>query len=259
MKGTNEPVRVFWAFFGFVLFLAATVLAIIAAPIPVLAQANREALWQRGADYFNRNDFHDAYPYLLQAARMGHPRAEALLGIMNQDGDGMPKNDREAVHWFSLAAAQGHRASQYELGAMYEEGEGGLPKDVAKAAQLYTQSAKQGFSDAQFALGLSYEFGEGVPPNRQTAVYWLNLAAAQGDGRAHWIADWLRRPGTPHFAREEQLGAYIGNTIMQYYQRQYAGNGNCDAACKVNAAHAAHEQEIKNNMAFRSHVPPANP
>jgi TPR repeat protein len=245
----------------FLLPVLVIVLSETAAISTACAQTFRqaEAFWQRGEHYYEAKDYRDAYMNLLQAARMGHPRAQALLAIMYQDGQGMPENDREAAHWFALAAAQGHRASQYELGAMYEEGEGGLPKDVPKAAQLYTLSAKQGFAQAQFALGLSYEFGEGVPRNRQTAIYWLNLAAAQGDGRAHWVADWLRRPGTPHFAKEEQLGAYIGNTIAQYYQHMYSSNGTCNIGCKISAAYAAHDQEVKNQAAFRSYVPPANP
>jgi len=208
-----------------VLMLTAGVLL---AP-PALAQGGtREELWERGVQYYEQRDYRDAFPMLLAAARAGHPRAQALLAIMYQDGQGMPEDDRSAAHWFALAAAQGHRAAQFELGAMYEEGDGGLPKDVARAAQLYAQSARQGFAQAQFALGLSYEFGEGVPRNRGTAIYWLDQAAAQGDGRAHWVADWLRNPATPHFRDSAQLGTYIGAQVQRYFSR---GGSRSAAPC----------------------------
>jgi uncharacterized protein len=189
--------------------------------------APAEQLWERGVQYYEQRDYGDAFPLLMSAARMGHARAQGLVAIMYHQGIGMAENDQAAAHWFALAAAQGHRASEYELGAMYEEGEGGLPKDARKAAELYAASARQGFDQAQFALGLSYEFGEGVSRNRQTALYWLAQAARQGDGQAHWIYDWLSRPSTPNFQNEEQLGNYIGSQVMQHYSGASPRAGGC--------------------------------
>jgi hypothetical protein len=98
-------------------------------------------LWQRAVALIDRNDYRDAIPLLQQAARMGHAKAQATLGIAYQDGNGVRADDRAAAYWFGLAAAQGHRASEYALGGMYEEGEGGLPRDPRKAGQLYLASA----------------------------------------------------------------------------------------------------------------------
>lgn len=201
-------------------FVQAAVAFLAVALPPLLARAidaSAEQLWQRGAQLYERKDYRDAFADLLAAANRGHPRAQALVAIMYQAGEGMRADDAAAAHWFALAAAQGHRASQFELGAMYEEGEGGLPRDPARAAELYMQSAKQGFAQAQFALGLSYEFGSGVARDRRTAIFWLDRAAAQGDGRAHWVADWLRNPATPSFQGPAQLGSYIGSQVQRYY------------------------------------------
>lgn len=208
-------------------------LMLLVAQRPAWGQnASAEELWMRGAQLYDQRDYRDAFPMLMSAARMGHARAEALVAIMFHQGIGMPENDQAAAHWFALAAAQGHRASEYELGAMYEEGEGGLPKDARKAAQLYAASARQGFDQAQFALGLSYEFGAGVPRSRQTALYWLAQAARQGDGQAHWIYHWLSRPSTPELQNEEQLGKYIGSQVA----RQYSGASPGTARCPTHSA-----------------------
>jgi TPR repeat protein len=92
------------------------------------AGASSEDLWQRAVALIDRNDYRDAIPLLQQAAKMGHAKAQATLGIAYQDGNGVRADDRAAAYWFGLAAAQGHRASEYALGGMYEEGEGGLPR-----------------------------------------------------------------------------------------------------------------------------------
>jgi TPR repeat protein len=100
-----------------------------------------------------------------------------------------------------------------------------VAKNVPKAAQLYEASARQGMPEAQFALGLSYEFGEGVPRNRRTAIFWLDQAARQGDGRAKWNADWLSRSDTPQFRDEAQLAQYTNAKVSQGMAQQM-GAGN---------------------------------
>jgi TPR repeat protein len=205
------------------------------APPPAVDPA-AEQPFRRGVSLFESHQYAAALPALLDAAQRGHPRAQALLGRMYREGLGVAVNERQAVSWFGQAAAQGHRGAQFALGSMYEEGEG-VPKDVQKAAQLYEASARQGYDKAQFALGLSYEFGQGVPRDRRTAIYWLMQAAKQGDGRARWIAEWLRRPDTPHLRNEIQLanhinakmapppppaGSYTGPNVARWVQQQQA-------------------------------------
>jgi hypothetical protein len=189
------------------------------SPLPrLVADYGAEPQYQRGLALFEARDYLHALPVLQDAARRGHPKAEALLGRMCQEGLGVPVYDRQAASWFGRAAARGHRASQHALAAMFEEGEG-VPKDVTKAAQLYEASARQGFDKAQFALGLSYEFGQGVARDRRKAIYWLMQAARQGAGRAHWIAEWLRSHDKPHLRDEIELNHYI-NARMAPQPRQ---------------------------------------
>ena len=39
-------------------------------------------------------------------------------------GEGVPKDDREAVGWWRKAAEQGHAVAQFSLGSMYDLGRG---------------------------------------------------------------------------------------------------------------------------------------
>lgn len=168
--------------------------------------ASAEQLWQQASILINENQYRAAMPLLLRAAKMGHPRAQAMLGIIYQDGDGVQPNDRTAAYWFGLAAAQGHRAAEYELGAMYEAGEGGLPQNQQKANELYSKSANQGFDKAFTSLGLNYELGDGLPRNRPRAIAYLR----RGGGIGVFIANVLSDPHTPaRFANEAAFDAYL--------------------------------------------------
>ena len=76
-------------------------------------------------------------------------------------------------------ADQGAAWAQTFLGFMYAYGEG-VPKDDAQAVKWYRLAADQGDAMAQAALGLMYANGEGVPRDYVLAYMWLNLGAARG-------------------------------------------------------------------------------
>src|SRR6476620_6260260 len=96
-----------------------------------------------------------------------------------------PLAETEAAKWFRRAADQGDTVALIYLGVMYNEGRG-VPQDYAEAAKWYKLAAEQGDALAQYNLGLSYARGEGVTPDPVTAHMWLNLASARfpaGDSR----------------------------------------------------------------------------
>jgi TPR repeat protein len=64
----------------------------------------------------------------------------------------VPKDDREAVKWYQLAAAQENACAQTALGVMYGEGRG-VPQDDGEAMKWYRLGAQQGYAFAQTALG----------------------------------------------------------------------------------------------------------
>jgi len=70
---------------------------------------------------------------------------------MYQKGQGVAKDDTQAVSWFRKAAEQGYPNAQYNLGVRYQEGKG-VPKDEAQAKEWFRKAAAQGNPDAQKAL-----------------------------------------------------------------------------------------------------------
>jgi TPR repeat protein len=176
-------------------------------------------------------------PLLYQCALMGDRRCEATLGIRFQDGDVIKADDHAAAYWFGLAAAQGHRGSQYALAGMYQEGEGGLPKDDRKATELLIKSANQGFDKAQYALAFQYEIGDGVPRSRPKAI---ELFRSSGDGIG--IADALADPKAPaRFTDMIAFARYLASlrnleeaaSWQAYLNTLPKGGVGCDATCQV--------------------------
>ena len=81
---------------------------------------------------------------------------------------------------YKLVAENGDANAQYNLGVMYDNGYG-IPENDAEAAKWYRLAAEQGNANAQFSLGDMYSNGEGVPQNNTRAYVWFSVAAAQGN------------------------------------------------------------------------------
>jgi len=88
-------------------------------------------------------------------------------------------------------ANQGDAFAQFNLGVMYENGEG-VPENDAEAVKWYRKAADQGLADAQFNLGLMYENGEGVPENSIRAYVWWSMAKTQGNEKSASNIDILK-------------------------------------------------------------------
>jgi hypothetical protein len=52
-------------------------------------------------------------------AETGDAAAQNRLGLIYQNGEGVPQNDAEAVRWYLKAAEQGYADAQNNLGLMY--------------------------------------------------------------------------------------------------------------------------------------------
>ncbi len=84
-----------------------------------------------------------------------------------------------AVREFRTLAGQGHAESQYMLGILYEEGQG-LPRDDVEAAYWYSRAAEKGLADAYFALGQLFVHRQGARQDRMAAHHWFSLAKEHG-------------------------------------------------------------------------------
>ena len=81
--------------------------------------------------YFS-GDYAAAYRLIKPMAEKGLPEAQFNLGLMYNNGQGVPQDYAEAVTWYRKAAEQGNAKGQYSLGMMFYRGRG-VPKDYVLA------------------------------------------------------------------------------------------------------------------------------
>ena len=111
------------------------------------------------------------------------------------------------------AADQGDATAQNNLGVRYANGEGVL-KDEAEAVSWFRLAAEQGNADAQFNLGLMYANGTGGPQDDVLAYAWLSLAVEQGNELASENKDKLQTRMTANqIARARELSAALFDRI----------------------------------------------
>ena len=102
-----------------------------------------------------------------------------------------------------LYALKGDAQAQYNLGIMYANGQGVVKNDV-EAVKWYKLAAAQGFAQAQSNLGIMCAKGEGVVQDYVVAHMWSNLAAAQGNAKAIEFRALIEKLITPQQIAEAQ-------------------------------------------------------
>ena len=103
--------------------------------------------FQDGRDAYIKGDYKTAFIEWQPLAEQGHAKAQYNLGLMYDNGEGVLKDDKEAVKWYRKAAEQGHAKAQYNLGVMYINGDGVL-KDLSKAKYWTKKSYENPDADA---------------------------------------------------------------------------------------------------------------
>ena len=127
----------------------------------------------------------EAVKWWRKAAEQRDASAQFNLGNCYGNGQGVVKDEAEAVKWYIKAAEQGHSDAQHNLALCYANGQG-VAKDEAEAVKWWRMAAEQGLAEAQRGLGVSYEKGQGVAKNEAEAVKWYFKAAEQGNASAQF-------------------------------------------------------------------------
>ncbi len=166
--------------------ICALVIASLVAPTRLVAASTSTppALADALSSY-DRGDYAVAVRLLKPLALRGNASAQYLMGVMTAAGQGMPRDNEEAVRWLLLAGERGHATAQYELGVRFYEGEG-VTQDDAAAAKWFALSAAQGHAGAQHNYAVMLAGGWGVPQDETAALGWFDRAARQGQADAQY-------------------------------------------------------------------------
>ncbi len=117
------------------------------------------------------------------AAQAGMAEAQALYGQILLDGNGVEKDESEALRWFSEAAQQGHVMAMNMVGRCCEHG-WGTQSDPSLAAQWYGAAAQRGLDWAMYNLATLHCLGKDVVIDRERAFALFSDAAALGHAKS---------------------------------------------------------------------------
>jgi len=132
-----------------------------------------------GHDAFDNKQYKRAYQIWLPLAEQGDQEAQYNIGLLYMKGNGVEKNERTALHWFTRAGEQGMADAQYNAGVMFYSGKGVYP-DHKSAIEWWTLAANQGNPNAQNNLANMYAFAYGTKREPEKALNLWSAAAKQG-------------------------------------------------------------------------------
>jgi len=120
---------------------------------------------------------------ILLAAREGVLEAQALLGQILLDGQGIELDQALALRWFEIAARGGHLMARNMLGRCHEHG-WGCVADASVAAQHYRVAADAGLDWAMYNFANLLATGRGLAEDQVQALYLYRRAAEMGHAKS---------------------------------------------------------------------------
>ncbi|WGK91338.1 tetratricopeptide repeat protein [Pseudomonas migulae] len=120
---------------------------------------------------------------ILIAAREGVLDAQALLGQILLDGQGIALDQPLALRWFEIAAQRGHLMARNMLGRCHEHG-WGCAADASVAAQHYRVGAEAGLDWAMYNYANLLATGRGVGEDQLQALNLYRRAAELGHAKS---------------------------------------------------------------------------
>jgi len=120
---------------------------------------------------------------LRAAAEQGFSDAQALLGQVLLDGQGIAQDQAEALVWFQRAAESGHVMAINMVGRCLENG-WGAPADPVAAAGCYQRASDLGLDWGMYNYANLLARGTAIAPDRSQAFRLYNTAAAMGHAKS---------------------------------------------------------------------------
>ena len=156
---------------------------------------------QLADDAMRRGDYASAMRLYQSMARRGNVEAQFRVGTMYSIGQGVRKNEDEAVFWFRRAARNGDELAQDRLAYYYLDGVG-RPETDADAERWLRAEAETGTADTRYRLGLMYFRGTIVPQSHAEALHWFRRATENWGEAALLISQRLAQDGVLHEVAE---------------------------------------------------------
>lgn len=162
-------------------FIAVTLAFMAVFAAPPTARAGEKEGWKA----YTGNDLETAVREFTPLAEKGNIRLQWALGMIHARKM-RPPEYRVAAQWFDLAARQGHRMAQYEMGLLFKNGLG-VKSNAAFAVRYFNMAAAQNHALSQLELSQIYTEGRGVLPDRRAAAGWREKAIASNNAEVQFL------------------------------------------------------------------------
>jgi uncharacterized protein len=151
---------------------------------------------------------------ILIGAREGLLDAQALLGQILLDGNGIAQDQPLAMRWFGIAAQGGHLMARNMLGRCHEHG-WGCAADASMAARHYRVAAQAGLDWAMYNYANLLATGRGVSEDQAQAFSLYRRAAELGHAKSmNLLGRYLEQgrvcPAAPALARDWYRRSAVG-------------------------------------------------
>ena len=141
-------------------------------------------------------------------AQGGNRDAQFNLGLLYENGLGVPADGAEAARWYRRAAKQDDRIAQAYLAEMHAKGLG-IERNDIEALHWYRRAAERGHAASQFNVGLFYALGRGVAPDPVQAVAWITVARENGAQRTELLETLKRNMNAEALGEARRLAEIV--------------------------------------------------
>ncbi len=164
--------------------------------VPMSDSVTAESLFKEGMNAYTGEglvpDLVTASKCFDKAAKAGYAPAQVMRGFIHVDSDTF--NPAKAFDWFKLAAEQGNKVGQYNLGCCFFWGLG-TNKDEKAALSWFLKAAEQGLPLAEYAYGYCLLTDLSAESDPKQSVKWLLKAARQSLPEAMYVLGVLSETG----------------------------------------------------------------
>ncbi len=156
---------------------------------------------------------------LKQFAVKGDPQACFELADRHVEGEGVPRDLKQAAALFEQAAKGGVPNGWFRLGKIHHDGLDGAP-DYGRALDYFTTAAKAGVIEAQHNIGAMLVSARGVKRDYVEGLAWLIVAKKSGapsDAETQVRTRLTKRPAdiTAAEARAAELASDLPNATVR--------------------------------------------
>ncbi len=113
---------------------------------------------------------------IRRPAIAGDTAAMARYGRALALGEGITKNQEQAIDWLRKAAERGNVQGMYWYASMLYAGEGG-PANPTLAVSWLRRASENGHLSSMYLLAQAHTTGQGVPKNIGLAYAWITIVA----------------------------------------------------------------------------------